>query len=168
MTIVRRSSPFGELLSLRQAMDRLFEDSYVRPGRWVGSSFEFAGFPLDVRVTADGYVVQAALPGVRPEDVDVTVEGGTLTISAQSSSDSETKDGDYLISEIRRGSASRSLALPTDLEPDKARATFERGVLTLDIPKAEQAKPRQIHISPTTNGQLTNEGASVPETSARG
>jgi HSP20 family protein len=154
MTLVRRSSPFGELVSLRQAMDRLFEDSFVRPGRWTSQTGE-TFLPLDVRATPDALVVEASLPGVKPDDVDLTVEDGTLTITTKTSSETETKDGDYLISEIRRGSATRSIALPTGLEADKATADFENGVLTLRIPKAEQAKPRQIRINPTTSGRAT-------------
>jgi HSP20 family protein len=155
MTIVRRSSPFGELVSLRQAMDRLFEDSFVRPGRWAAQGTD-SYLPLDVRATPDALIVDASLPGVKPDDVDVTVEDGTLTITATIATENESRDGDYLISEIRRGSATRALSLPAGLEADKASAQFENGVLTLTIPKAEKAKPRQIRITPTTNGPVTN------------
>src|SRR3954452_1606128 len=85
MTVVRRPSPFGELVSLRQAMDRLFEDSFVRPNRWA-SGAETGSLPLDVHVTGDELVVQAQLPGVKPEDLNVTVENGTLTIAAETRS----------------------------------------------------------------------------------
>lgn len=168
MTIVRRSSPFGELMSLRQAMDRLFEDSFVRPGRWTGPSSE-SFLPVDVRATTDALVVEASLPGVKPEDVDITVEDGTLTITAKSDADTETREGDYLISEIRRGTQMRSIALPSGLEADKATADFRNGVLTLRIPKAEQAKPRQIRINTTTDGQLNaSSEAAQPSNESRG
>jgi HSP20 family protein len=146
MTLVRRSSPFSELVSLRQAMDRLFEDSFVRPGRYLGG-FEGA-MPLDVRSTPDHLEIKAALPGVKPEDVDITVEGGTLSIAATAHADEREDEGDYLVHEIRRGSVSRTIALPTGYEADKAAASFDDGVLTLTIPKAEQLKPRQIRITP--------------------
>jgi HSP20 family protein len=157
MTLVRRPSPFGELVSLRQAMDRLFEDSFVRPA-WTTRGWAFgegASLPLDVTRDANALHVEAALPGVKPEDVQITVENGTLTISAESRAEREEKNdqGEVLLQEIRRGSMSRSVTLPTGLEPDKASATFENGVLRLDIPVAETVKPRQIRISPTTNGQ---------------
>ena len=71
MTIIRRPSPFGELMSLRQAMDRLFEDSYVRPTR---SIFGSELMPLDIRGDRDELVVEAALPGVKPDDVEITIE----------------------------------------------------------------------------------------------
>lgn len=152
MTLVRRTSPLGELMSLRQAMDRLFEDSFVRP-RTLDSGWAANGtLSLDISSTADALVVEAALPGVKPDEVEITVEGGTLTISGSTRSEREEgEEGDYLIREIRRGSFSRTVALPDGLEPDKATATFEHGVLTLRIPKAEQVKPRQIRITPAAS-----------------
>jgi HSP20 family protein len=154
MTIVRRNSPFGELMSLRSAMDRLFEDSFVRPPLWTGTYEGVGSLPVDVSTTADELVVKASLPGWKPEDVEVSVEGRTLTISGQSQEAREDDNADqgYLVREIRRGSFSRSLTLPESVEPDKATANFENGILTLRIPMAEQAKPRQIRISPVTNG----------------
>jgi len=159
MTIVRRPSPFGELVSLRQAMDRLFEDSFVRPNRWLttANGESGAGFlPLDVHVTNDELVVQAQLPGVKPDDLDVTVENGTLTITGETSSDTRTEEQNYLVREIRRGSVSRTISLPDGLEPDRAKADFENGVLTLRIPRAEQVKPRSIKITPTIAGTATD------------
>jgi HSP20 family protein len=161
MTLVRRASPLGELVSLRQAMDRLFEDSFVRPRSFGFSGESGAALPLDITNAADALVVEAALPGIRPEDVEITVEDGTLTIRAESRSERETTEGEVLISEIRRGSVSRAVTLPSGLEPDKASATFEHGVLHLSIPRSEEVKPRQIRISPTIDGQSTN-GSSQP------
>ena len=150
MSIARRPSPFGELLSLRQAMDRLFEDSFVRPTGW-SAGVESAQFPLDVRMTGDELVVEGQLPGFKPDDVEITIENGRLAIRAEASTDEEHQDGDCLVREIRRGSFSRTVALPSGLEADKASATFEDGVLTLRIPKAEQVKPRQVRITPSTS-----------------
>jgi HSP20 family protein len=152
MTIVRRPSRFGELMTLRSAVDRLFDDDFFRPFQQVGSlSFDGAGIPLDVTTDADALTVEAALPGMTPEDVDITVENGTLTISGTTQAARKAEDGSYLVQEIRRGTFSRSLTLPNGLEPDKAEATFEHGVLKLRIPKAEQVKPRQIKIAPVTD-----------------
>jgi HSP20 family protein len=156
MTIVRRASPLGELVSLRQAMDRLFEDSFVRPRGWVSSAFEGYGLPVDVTSGPDAVNVEASLPGYKAEDVEVTVENGTLTIHAESSSETREGEGESLVTEIRRGSVSRTIALPTGLEPDKASATYENGILKLRIPKAEAVKPHQIRITPTTDGSPTN------------
>jgi HSP20 family protein len=152
MTIVRRPSRFGELMTLRHAMDRLFDDDFFRPVRWGPGSFDGPALPLDVTTDAEALTVEAALPGIKPEDVEITVEDGTLTITGQTAHEHKVEDGSYLVQEIRRGTMSRSLTLPNGLEPDKAEATFEHGVLRLRIPKAEQLKPRQIKISPVSDG----------------
>ena len=158
MTIVRRPSPFGELMSLRSAMDHLFEDSFVRRPFAAGLDAS-AGLPLDVTRTPDALVVEAALPGIKPEDVDVTVEDGTLSIRGEFRDERKEGEGETLVQEIRRGTVGRAISLPTGLEPDKATATFENGVLTLRIPKAESVKPRQIRISPTVEGSATSRDA---------
>jgi HSP20 family protein len=154
MTIARRPSPFGELMTLRQAMDRLFEDDF-RPARWLSGGFEGPGLPLDVTTSNDALTIEAALPGIRPEDVDITVENGTVTISGKTADERTAEEGSYVLQEIRRGNFSRTVTLPNGLEPDKATATFEHGILRLAIPKAEQVKPRQIKISAVSDGNGT-------------
>jgi HSP20 family protein len=159
MTLARRPSPFSELVSLRQAMDRIFDDSLFRP---YGSASESLGrLPLDVRTTPDALLVEASLPGFVPEDVDITVENNTLTIRAERREEQTEESGDWLVREISRGSMMRTVALPTGLEADRAEATFEHGVLTLRIPKAEQTRPRQIRISPVTAGSATGGNGST-------
>jgi HSP20 family protein len=157
MTITRRPSPFGELLSLRQAMDRLFEDSFVRPTGWTSSALDARTLPVDVSMSSDELVVEAQLPGLKPEDVEITLENGTLTIRGETAEDREERKDDYLVREIRRGTFSRSISLPNGLQAENAAATFENGTLTLRIPKAEEVKPRQIRISPTTNGSTNGQ-----------
>ena len=152
MTLVRRPSPFSELLTLRQAMDRLFDDTVFRPFTAYSGS-ELARLPLDVRSTADALLVEAQLPGVKPDDVEITVENGTLTIRADDRSERTDEQGDWLVREISRGSTMRAVTLPGGLEADRAEATFEHGVLRLRIPRAEQVKPRQIQVRPVTTGQ---------------
>ncbi len=171
MSLIRRTSPFGELLSLRQAMDHLFEESFVRPRSLYGNgngngngTGDSLALPLDVSITAESLVVKAALPGVKPEDVDITVTGDTLTISGSNEERSETREQEYLFQEVRRGSFSRTLTLPANLQAEKASASFENGMLTLTIPKAEEAKPRQIRIS--ANSDAANARSVGPESSA--
>jgi HSP20 family protein len=154
MTLVRRPSPFSELVTLRQAMDRLFDDTVFRPFTALGGP-EFARLPLDIRSTPEALLVEAELPGLKPEDVEITVENGTLTIRAEDRAERTGAEGDWLVREISRGSVMRTVSLPTGLEADKAEATFEHGVLKLRIPRAEQTKPRQIQIRPVTPGEAT-------------
>ena len=156
MTLTRRPSPFGELVTLRQAMDRLFDDTVFRPYSGGNGYSDFARIPRDVRTIADALLVEASLPGIEPEDVDITVENGTLTIRAEDRADGSQEQSGWVVREISRGSVMRTVTLPAGLEADKAQATFEHGVLTLRIPKAEQVKPRQIRIQPVTSGAATS------------
>lgn len=156
MTIVRRPSPLGDFMTLRQAMDHLFDDDVFRPFRWANGTHDGPALPLDVTTSVDELVVEASLPGIKPEDVEITVENGTLTISGKTADERQAEEGSYLVQEIRRGTFSRSVTLPNGLEPDKATATFEHGVLRLRIPKAEQVKPRQIRISPVTDASASH------------
>jgi len=160
MTIVRRPSPFGELMSLRSAMDRLFEDSFVRHPFNAGFD-QLANLPLDVTSTSDALIVEAAMPGIRPEDVEITVENGTLSIRGESRQERREGEGESLVQEIRRSSVSRTVSLPSGIEADKATAAFENGMLTLRIPKAEAVKPRQIRITPTVEGSAKGSDATA-------
>jgi len=158
MTLIRRPSPFSELVTLRQAMDRLFDDNVFRPLTAYTGGSDFGRLPLDVRTTADALLVEAALPGIKPEDVDITVENGTLTIRAEDRGERNEEQNGWVVREISRGSVMRTVTLPTGLEPDRAEATFEHGVLKLRIPKAEQVKPKQIRINPVSSGEAKQVG----------
>ena len=129
-------------------MDRLFEDSFVRPSRFLANPGEPAAPALDVYQTANEVVVKAALPGLKPEDISVDITGEVLTIRGETRAEQEIKKEDYLYQERRYGSFSRSVALPGQLKPDKAEATLEEGILTLSIPKVEEAKPKAIRVKP--------------------
>jgi len=143
---IERWQPFSELMSLRQAMDRLFEDSFVRPSRILTTLGETAAPALDVYQTPNEVVVKAALPGLKPEDINIDITGDTLTIKGETKAEREIKKEDYLYQERRYGTFSRSVVLPGGLQPDKAEATMEDGVLTLTIPKAEEIKPKAIKV----------------------
>jgi HSP20 family protein len=161
--LVRRPSPYDELFSLRQAVDRLFDPDFARPFIRFGRSAEYGSMPLDVRTDADSLTIEASLPGIHPEDVEITVEGGTVTLSASTHEERAEDEGSYLIREIRRGAVTRSIALPEGLEPDKASATFENGVLSLRIPRAEQVKPHRITISPTSEAEPLPASDAAPD-----
>ena len=143
---IERWQPFSELMSLRQAMDKLFEDSFVRPSRALYALGEVAVPALDVYQTPNEVVVKATLPGLKPEDVSIDITGETLTIKGESKAEQEIKKEDYLYQERRYGSFSRSVVLPGGLKADNAEATMEDGVLTLTIPKAEEIKPKAIKV----------------------
>ena len=145
---MERWHPFTDRMSLRQAMDRLFEDSFVRPSRTLTGLAE-AGEPvMDIYQTPNEVVVKAALPGLKPEDVNIDVAGDTLTIKGESKAEQEIKREDYLYRERRYGAFCRSVLLPSGLKADKAEATMEDGILTVTIPKAEEVKPKAISVKP--------------------
>jgi HSP20 family protein len=147
MANITRYDPLGEMVSLRSAMDRLFEDSFVSPLTWrtIGGGDAIAP-PVDVHETDDEIVVTASLPGMRADDVEITMTGQNLTLRGEFRDDQEVKRDQYLYRERRLGSFSRSIQLPVRVQGDGADATFKDGVLTLRIPKAEEVKPRQIRI----------------------
>src|SRR5687768_11861430 len=158
MANLTRFDPLGEMVSLRSAMDRLFEDSFVSPLTWrtIGGAGDNVTPPIDVHETADELIVTASLPGMKADDVEITMTGQTLTLRGEFKADDEISREQYLYRERRFGSFSRTLQLPVRVQGDRADATFTDGVLTLRVPKAEEVKPRQIRISagaePSNNG----------------
>jgi len=151
--------PFRDVMTLRDAMDRLFEGSVVRPSRYF-TEVEEGVLPLDVVQTNDNVVVKASMAGFKPEEVDISLVGDTLTIKGEHQEETEEKEGDYLLKERRYGNFSRSVRLPVEVQGDKADAAFENGVLTLTLPKAEEVKPKQIKVKAKpalTEGQKKTE-----------
>lgn len=145
MSNLTRWNPFGSALSLRDAMDRLFETSFVG-----GPMGEFGdggtGMAMDVYETKDDVMVKATLPGVKPEDVDISVVGDVLTIKAEMKAEDDVEEENYVRHERRYGRLQRAIRLPSRVEADKAEAEFENGVLKLRVPKAEEVKPKTIQI----------------------
>jgi len=149
---IERWDPFREAISLRDAMNTLLQDSFVRPGGMANTN-ALATLPIDVAETEDAFVVKASLPGIKPDDVQITVQGDLLTIRGESQEEEEKKGEHWHLRERRAGSFQRSIALSTPVNSDKADARFEHGVLTLTLPKSEAAKPRQIRIAGSTPSQ---------------
>jgi len=146
MTGLTHWEPFRDLISLREAMDRLFEESFVRPRTdWLAPAKE-GTLAVDMYTTDESVVVKAAIPGVKPEDIDISITGDTLTIKGEIRAEQEVAEEKYIRRECRYGAFSRSLTLPTAVVSDKAEAEFENGVLTLTLPKAEEAKTKTITI----------------------
>ncbi len=155
MTNLTRHNPVGEALSLRQAMDRLFEDSFVSPWSWrtvAGTQWP----AIDIHDTPEAVVVKAALPGIRPEDVEITMTGQTLSLRGEFKADESVEQGRYLVQERRYGTFHRQVELPVRVKSESAEASFENGLLTLRIPKADEVKPRQIQIHAGSTGGGTN------------
>lgn len=149
MANITRYDPLGQMVSLRSAMDRLFEDSFVSPLSWrTIAGAEGISPAIDVHETDDELVVTAALPGMKSEDLDITITGQHLTLRGELKADETVERDRYLYRERRFGSFNRSIELPLRVQGEKAEAKFTDGVLTLRIPKAEEVKPRQIRISP--------------------
>ncbi len=147
MTMATRYNPVGEVLSLKQAMDRLFDDSFVSPAGWMTIATGQAGPAIDMWETPEEIVVNAALPGLAPEDVEITLTGQTLSLRGEFKADDQVSRDQYVLQERRYGTFHRQLTLPVRIDGDNAEATFEHGLLRLRIPKAAEVKPRQIEIT---------------------
>jgi len=143
---VTRWSPWRDMMTLREAMDRLFEESFVRPVRGWGEGSRERPFrlPLDVYTTPEEIVIAASLPGLTPDEVDIVIEGDALTI--RGALRPPLGNVEYLFQERPYGEFSRTLTLNVPVEADKAEAAFENGVLTLTLPKAEETKPKVIKV----------------------
>ena len=150
--MIDRYGSMGRAMSLRQLMDRMLEDAFVMP-REGGGGESWGGPAMDVYEDGDTLVVEAHLPGVKPDDIDVNVERGVLTISGQTQSEEERTGRNYLLREKRSGRFSRSLQLPATYRTEECKADYQDGVLRLTFPKAEEAKPRRIQIGGGQRGQ---------------
>ena len=144
MTNLIRWDPFGDL---RTTMDRLFEEGFSRPWRLLPNEGSEMTIPLEVAESENEVEVKAALPGVKPDEVDISVQNDVLSIRAEHRDETEEKKKDYYRRELRYGSFHRSVALPVSVDTEKAKATFKDGILHLTLPKAETVKPKQIKVS---------------------
>ncbi|GHO84444.1 Hsp20/alpha crystallin family protein [Dictyobacter formicarum] len=138
--------PLEALMPLREAMSRLFEESFVTP------RFEMLTMrtiPLDVYETDDKkqYVIEASIAGFKPEEIEVTAEDNVISIHASKKEQKEPKEKEsYIRRERHVSEVERTVALPTHINPDKIQASYEHGVLTLKVPKMEEAKPKHVPI----------------------
>ncbi len=141
------ADPFKELENLQREMNRLFDFSFGRGIReeapLLGTSWAPA---VDVYDSKDAILVKADLPGLSKDEIDVSVQDDTLVIKGEKKKDAEVKEDDYYRVERYYGSFYRALPLPAEVDADKVEATYEDGVLTLNLPKKEEAKPKQIRI----------------------
>ncbi|QEH38778.1 18 kDa heat shock protein [Aquisphaera giovannonii] len=156
---IERWDPFRDAVSLRDAVNTLFQESFVRPGS-VPNTNGTASLPLDICESENEFVIRASLPGVKPDDVQITLHGDTLTIRAEAKAEEEKKGEHWHLRERRFGSFQRSVTLGTPVNTEKADAQYEHGVLTLRLPKAEEAKPRQIRIGGSRQARVGQESGS--------
>jgi HSP20 family protein len=149
MTNLIRRDPFTDL---RSTMDRLFDEGFSRPWRFINSETYEASMPIEVSETDSELVVKAALPGVQPDEVDITVSNDVLTIKAEHKETTEEGKREFYRREIRYGAFHRSLSLPVKVDADQAEASFDNGVLALRLPKAASIRPKQIKVGATSSG----------------
>ncbi len=141
--MLTRWDPFQEMLNLRRTVDRLFDNAspdhdWMQPSTW--------GLAVDLVEDKDNFVVKASIPGINPDDLDVSYSDDTLTIKGEIKEDKETKEDQYHLRERRYGSFMRSITLPTKIKGEAIEASYQNGVLTLRLPKAEEVKPKRIAI----------------------
>jgi HSP20 family protein len=142
MSTLIRWEPARDMVTLREAMDRLFDDAFTRPLSMAGLQSPV----IDMYQTDAEVVVKATLPGLKADDVQISITGEMLNIKGEFKEKTETKEKAYHLREQRYGSFERTLGLPTVVFADKARAEFEDGILTISLPKAEEVKPKTITV----------------------
>lgn len=146
MSNLTRWEPAREMMTLREAMDRLFEDAFTHP-LFARDGWSASTPAIDMYQTDDEIVVKASLPGIKADEVQINITGDVLTLKGEVKHDEEKNDKSWHIREQRWGSFQRSLALPTNVVSDKAKAEFENGILTITLPKAEEVRPRTITVN---------------------
>jgi HSP20 family protein len=139
-----------DVAGLRDAVNSLIQDNILRSGAELirPGVDRLAGVPVDLAESENEFVLKASLPGLKPEDVQITTHGDTVTLRGEMKAEAERPGRTWHLRERRFGSFQRSFTLTAPIDADKARASFEDGVLTLTLPKAETARPRQIKIGP--------------------
>ena len=167
MSSVTRWSPISDLMSLHSAMDRLFGDSFGLPGqsRTVGAVGE-GYLPLDVYQTEKEWVIRAAVPGIDPSAVEVTVDGGQISIKGEIKPPENAQTENYWLRENFYGKFSRQVTLPEEALGEQAKAQFVNGMLIVSVPKAQPAKPKSVKI-PISGGTGSNSEPRQLETTAR-
>jgi len=143
MSNLIRWEPAREMMTLREAMDHLFDDAFTRP---LSLRDGWSAPAIDMYQTDDEIVVKASLPGVKADEVQINITGEILTIKGETKQVEEKKEKAWHMREQRWGTFERAVALPTEVVSDKAKAEFENGILTITLPKAEEVKPKVISI----------------------
>ncbi len=161
-------TPLNEMYSLSNALNRMFEESIwggPNPTPLMSSMRQMA---IDIKENKNNYEVKTALPGIKPEDVEIHItESCMLSIKAESKSEKETKDdNNYLVKECYSGSYFRQVQLPPNIQTDKVEANFEHGNLTIVLPKKAEALPKKIAIKATAKSIATAKPVTTPKIAA--
>lgn len=143
MTNLIRWQPFRESRRMHDMLDQMMDRTLPS---WWADGVSSGHLALDLYQTDDDVVVKANVPGMKPEDIEISVSGDTLTIQGELSEELESDEAQYLLRERRYASFARSVTLPSSVETDKASAEFKNGVLVLTLPKVEEVKPKRIAI----------------------
>lgn len=144
MTLTRRPGPM-DIVTVRDAMERLFDERFWRP-IWSWDAEPETVPALDLYTTPEAAIAKVALPGVKPEDVEVTIADDVVTIRGSFEEQKETTEAGYVHKELNRGSFHRSFVVPTAVKAEAATAEFKSGLLTLTLPKTEEVKPRHVKV----------------------
>jgi HSP20 family protein len=142
--MLTRWDPFREMFALQRSMDRLFERAINNESVWAAPVIW--DLALDVAENKDEFVIKASLPGMNPDDIEVTFTDNVLTIKGEVKEDKDVKEEQYHLRERRYGSFTRSIELPNKVKSDTIQASYDAGVLTLKLPKTEEVKPKKIAV----------------------
>lgn len=160
--MLTRWDPLREMMNLRTQMDRMLSDwPNSIPGMGEGESGSMQRLPLDVSENDQAYVVRASIPGISPEEMEISVQNNVLTIRGETKGEEERQGDRWHLRERRTGQFQRTITLPNNVDSNQVGAVYENGVLTLNLPKSEEAKPRRINVqrgSQQSAGQQTIEG----------
>lgn len=154
MARLTRWDPFREMMTMRDITDRMLDKFFDEPVSEYRSPNW--GLALDVAENEDEFIVKASVPGINPDDLDITVTKNTLTIKGEMRHEEETEEERYHLRERRYGRFARSITLPTSVDSDRIEANYENGVLSLHLPKTEEMKPKRIEVR---SGEKMLEGA---------
>lgn len=143
-----RWNPLKEMVSLRERMNRLFDDSLFRSDRRNDETEMGVWLPaVDVFEKENQLVIKAELPGMNKKDISLDFKDGVLTLSGVRKSENEVKEDDFYRREMSYGKFIRSFNLPADSDTEKIKAEFENGLLTIEVPKPERHQPKQIKVN---------------------
>ena len=157
-----------DFVFLRDAMNQLLEESFVPSGsrRWSGSGngarTMARSLPLDVYATPDEVIIIAAVPGMNPQDLEITYDQNTVTLAGAVPTATESEQGKnatWYLHELWHGQFRRSVSLPFEVDASKAEATFEHGIVRITLPKAEWTKPQKIAIRSTSGQEAITAGS---------